>query len=329
MSRADRAVVTGGAGFIGSNLVERLLADGVEVLVIDDASGSSAGGLRHVIAAGARLAPVDVRDCPRLRGLIADFAPSTVYHLAAQIDVRSSMINPSHDAAVNVIGTVNVCAAALAAGVSRVVNTSTGGAIYGFDVGIPTPETQVPRPPSGYGLSKLTAEEYGRWFGRSFGLDVVTLRYGNVYGPRQDPTGDAGVIARFCDRALAGERPVVFGDGSQTRDFVYVDDIVAANLAAARATSLRHDTYNIGTGFEVSVLELIATVARVADLDPSEFVPLFEPARHGEVLRSCLQVDRARADLNLDAMTPLDVGLAATLAWMRNPTGMAAGHLHR
>lgn len=138
MSRADRAVVTGGAGFIGSNLVERLLADGVEVLVIDDASGSSAGGLRHVIAAGARLAPVDVRDCPRLRGLIADFAPSTVYHLAAQIDVRSSMINPSHDAAVNVIGTVNVCAAALAAGVSRVVNTSTGGAIYGFDVGIPT-----------------------------------------------------------------------------------------------------------------------------------------------------------------------------------------------
>jgi UDP-glucose 4-epimerase len=316
--RLVRAVVTGGAGFIGSNLVHRLIEDGAEVLVLDDLSTGTAGNLRGPLAAGARLEQVDVRDSGRLRDELIEFRPDTVFHLAAQIDVRASMADPAHDAAVNVLGSVNVFAAALAARAGRVVNTSTGGAIYGSTGVIPTPETQPAWPLSAYGLSKRTAEEYGAWFRSSHGLDVVTLRYGNVYGPRQNPGGDAGVIARFCDRVLAKEQPLVFGDGSQTRDYVYVGDIVAANLAAARTPSLAHHTYNVGTGIEVSVLELIAAVAAAAGVAAAAFAPKFQPPRAGEVQRSCLDVGRARTELGLPAPTSLESGLARTLEWMRS-----------
>jgi UDP-glucose 4-epimerase len=250
--------------------------------------------------------------------VIKAFQPTTIFHLAAQIDVRASMADPARDAQINVLGSVNVFTSALAAGALRVVNTSTGGAIYGTTDRIPTPETEPSRPLAAYGLSKRTAEEYGAWFRATHGLDVVTLRYGNVYGPRQDPTGDAGVIARFCDRVLNNEQALVFGDGTQTRDYVYVADIVAANLAAAGAETLRHDVYNIGTGTEVSVLDLVSAVARAAGLDPAEFAPDFRPARPGEVVRSCLDVARARAELELPPPTPLERGLAATLAWVRS-----------
>jgi UDP-glucose 4-epimerase len=312
-----RAVVTGGAGFVGSNLVDRLVDGGADVLVVDDLSTGSPHNLAGARGAGARLERLDVRDRTRLQDVLVDFRPSTVFHLAAQIDVRASMADPAHDAAVNVLGSVNVFSAALAAGARRVVNTSTGGAIYGVTDRVPTPETEPAAPLSAYGLSKRTAEEYGAWFRGAHDLDVVTLRYGNVYGPRQDPSGDAGVIARFCDRVLSGEAPLVFGDGSQTRDYVYVGDIVSANLAAASAAALRHRTYNIGTGTEVSVLQLVAAVAAAAGVHPDAFTPQFRPARAGEVLRSCLDVARARDDLALEAPTPLEVGLAATLEWAR------------
>ena len=233
-----RAVVSGGAGFIGSNLVDRLVDDGAEVLVVDDLSTGSEANLTGALAAGGRLEKLDIRDGARLRDVVVAFRPTTVFHLAAQIDVRASMADPGHDASVNVLGSINMFAAALAAGARRVVNTSTGGAIYGSTDVIPTPETEPARPLSAYGLSKRTAEEYGAWFRSAHGLDVVTLRYGNVYGPRQDPTGDAGVIARFCDRAINGEQPLVFGDGRQTRDYVYVADIVSANVAAASVDAL-------------------------------------------------------------------------------------------
>jgi UDP-glucose 4-epimerase len=308
-----RAVVTGGAGFIGSHLVDRLLAAGTEVLVVDDLSSGTLGNL----APAARLEELDVRNGDRLAAALAAFAPNTVFHLAAQIDVRASMADPAHDASVNVLGSVRVFAAALAAGVHRVVNTSTGGAIYGSTPVVPTPETEPARPLSAYGLSKRAAETYGAWFLEAHGLDVVTLRYGNVYGPRQDPGGDAGVIARFCDRVLAKEPPVVFGDGTQTRDYVHVGDIVTANVAAATAPALPGCTYNVGTGTEVSVLELVEAVARAAGASAESFAPLFRPARAGEVRRSCLDVSRARADLGLPAPTPLDAGLAETLTWLR------------
>jgi UDP-glucose 4-epimerase len=160
-------------------------------------------------------------------------------------------------------------------------------------------------------------ERYGRWFRRSHGLDVVTLRYGNVYGPRQDPRGDAGVIAIFCDRVLAGQRPTVFGDGRQTRDYVFVGDIVAANRAAAAAADLPHEIYNVGTGTEVDVLTLAEAVAAAAGVDAADFAPEFQPSRPGEVLRSCLDVSRARAELGLPAPTDLTAGLRATLDWVR------------
>jgi UDP-glucose 4-epimerase len=320
------AVVTGGAGFIGSNLVDALVEAGSDVLVVDDLSHGRRSNLEHALGSGAQLVELDVRDGARVEEIVRSFRPELVFHLAAQIDVRVSMEEPARDAAVNVLGSVNVFVAAHAAGVRRVVNTSTGGAIYGETAVVPTSETVPADPVSAYGLSKLSAEHYARWFRRARGLDVVTLRYGNVYGPRQDPRGDAGVIAIFCDRVLAGRRPTVYGDGRQTRDYVFVADITAANLATARASELTHDVYNVGTGTEISVLELAGSVAVAAGADPAEFAPQFAPARPGELDRSCLDITRARHDLGLSPPIPLADGLSRTLDWVRMlPASSAPG----
>jgi UDP-glucose 4-epimerase len=264
-----RAVVTGGAGFIGSTVVDALVERGTEVLVIDDMSHGSETNLEHALGHGARLAKLDIRDGERVTAEFTDFRPELAFHLAAQIDVRTSMVDPARDASINVLGSVNVFAAAVASGVRRVVNTSTGGAMYGEAKVVPTPETEPAEPVSGYGLSKNTVERYAAWFQATHGMEVVTLRYGNVYGPRQDPRGDAGVIAIFCDKVLAGERPTVFGDGTQTRDYVFVGDITAANIAAAQAPQLRHGVYNVGSGQEITVLELAASIAEAAGVDPA------------------------------------------------------------
>ncbi len=317
-----RAVVTGGAGFIGSTIVDALVAAGTDVLVVDDLSRGTRPNLESAFERGAQLAELDIRDDRAVDEAFRSFRPELVFHLAAQIDVRVSMDEPARDAAVNVLGSVNVFSAAHGAGARRVVNTSTGGAIYGETDVVPTSEEVPAEPISAYGLSKLSAERYARWFRRTRGLQVVTLRYGNVYGPRQDPRGDAGVIAIFCDRVLAGRRPTVYGDGRQTRDYVFVGDIAAANLAAARAAAPAHGEYNIGTGREVSVVELAAAVAVAAGTDPADFAPEFAPARPGELRRSCLDVTRARGDLGLPPATPLSEGLARTLDWV------AATHGH-
>jgi UDP-glucose 4-epimerase len=208
-----------------------------------------------------------------------------------------------------------------------VVNTSTGGAIYGDTAEVPTPETVPPRPTSAYGLSKWCAEQYADWFHRAHGLDVVTLRYGNVYGPRQDPTGDAGVIALFGSQLLAGEVPTIYGDGRQTRDFVFVEDVAAANLAVARASALPHRRYNIGIGVEVSVLELLDAVAAAAGTSGNGIQPRFAPARHGEIRRSCLAIDRAAAELHLGPMTSLADGLGSTLQWLAEPPACIRGRV--
>ncbi|MGH3965252.1 MAG: NAD-dependent epimerase/dehydratase family protein [Pseudonocardiaceae bacterium] len=313
-----RAVVTGGAGFIGSHLVDALVDAGAEVLVVDDLSRGLPANLEPALGRGARLVKLDIRDGLAVDETFRSFRPELVFHLAAQIDVRVSMDEPAYDAAVNVLGSVNVFSAADAAGARRVVNTSTGGAIYGASTVVPTSEAVVADPVSAYGLSKLTAEHYARWFRQMRGLDVVTLRYGNAYGPRQDPRCDAGVIAIFCDRVLAGRRPTVYGDGRQTRDYVFVADIVAANLAMARAVEPAHGEYNVGTGTEVTVLELVGAVAATAGVDPVDFAPDFAPARPGELVRSCLDVTRARCELGLPPPTSLSEGLVRTLDWVRS-----------
>ena len=313
----ERAVVTGGAGFVGSSVVEALAGRGTSVLVVDDLSTGAASNLDR-LAGTVELLKHDIRDAGPLRAAFTAFRPDLVFHLAARTDVRASMSDPQDDASVNVLGSINVFGAAAAVGVQRVVNTSTGGAIYAPGSPIPTPETAQVAPLSAYGLSKRVVEEYAEWFRCSFGLDVVTLRYGNVYGPRQDPTGDAGVIAIFCERLLTGRPPIVFGDGTQTRDFVYVGDVAAANLAAADTPDLPHRVYNVGTGIEVSIRELLRATATAAGADPDAVVAVPAPRRPGEVHRSCLDVRRSVAELGLDRPVPLVEGLRRTIGWIRN-----------
>jgi UDP-glucose 4-epimerase len=305
-----RALVTGGAGFIGSNLVDALLERGDEVVVIDDLSTGRESNLDGARAKGAELIGADIRDAERIAQAIAEARPETIFHLAAQIDVRKSVSEPGWDASINVEGTANVLEAARRAGVQRVVNTSTGGAIYGDVDTIPSPESTPPAPMAGYGTSKFCAEQYCSLYARLHGLSTVTLRYGNVYGPRQDPLGEAGVIAIFCGRLMDGGRPRIYGDGRQTRDYVYVGDVVAANLAAA---GNRHvgGAVNIGTGSETSVLDLVAILRREGGRD--DFEPEFAEARLGEIERSCLDVSRAREQLGWEAKTSLSDGIRATL----------------
>jgi UDP-glucose 4-epimerase len=316
-----RALVTGGAGFIGSHLVDALLDRGDEVTVVDDLSTGKRENLSGALTRGADLHEIDIRDGSRLGDAMGAWRPDIVFHLAAQMDVRKSIEDPAWDAGINVVGTINVLEASRLAGVRRVVNTSTGGAIYGDTDVMPTPESVPPRPMAAYGQSKFCAEAYCGWYERLYGLSSVTLRYGNVYGPRQDPHGEAGVIAIFCGKVIAGERPKIFGDGRQTRDYTYVGDIVRANLAAA-AHPEAHGSYNAGTGVEASVLEVVAGLRKAAGVAEDEFQPEFAPARAGELQRSSLDVTRARAELGFSAETDLVAGLRATLEWARAAGGV-------
>ncbi|MEA2251424.1 MAG: UDP-glucose 4-epimerase [Solirubrobacteraceae bacterium] len=311
-----RALVTGGAGFIGSNLVDALLDRGDEVAVVDDLSTGRRENLDGALHRGVVLHEADIRDAPRLREVFVRARPDIVFHLAAQMDVRRSIEDPAFDAGINVLGTINVLEAARASGVRRVINTSTGGAIYGEVDVMPTPESVTPKPMAAYGQSKFCAEAYCGWFERLHGLSSVTLRYGNVYGPRQDPQGEAGVIAIFAGRLLAGEQPTIYGDGRQTRDYTYVGDIVAANLAAA-AHPEAHGSYNVGTGVESSVLEILAALRAAAGVPEQDFEPRFAPGRKGELQRSSLDVTRARAELGFTADTDLVSGMKSTLDWAR------------
>jgi UDP-glucose 4-epimerase len=305
-----RTLVTGGAGFIGSNLVDALLARGDEVVVIDDLSTGRERNLHDALANGADLVRADIRDGEGVARIVERAAPEAIFHLAAQIDVRKSVADPAADARINVEGTVNVLEAARRANVGRFVNTSTGGAIYGDVDTIPSPESTPPAPMAGYGTSKFCAEQYCDLYARLHGLRTVTLRYGNVYGPRQDPLGEAGVIAIFCGRLMDGGRPRIYGDGRQTRDYVYVGDVVAANLAAADRPQAG-GAFNVGTGRETSVLDLIEILQQEGARD--DFEPEFAEARLGEIERSCLDVSRAREELGWEARTSLVDGLRTTL----------------
>jgi UDP-glucose 4-epimerase len=301
---AIRAIVTGGAGFIGSHVADALLARGDRVAVVDDLST----GKRERVPEAAEFHEVDIRSGAKLRALAADFRPDAVFHLAAQADVRVSVEDPGHDADVNVRGTAEVLEAARTAG-ARVVFSSTGGAIYGEVSTIPSPESTPCAAMAPYGVAKLCGEHYLELYNRLYGTSHVVLRYGNVYGPRQDPHGEAGVVAIFFGKLVEGATPLVFGDGSQTRDYVYVGDVVGANLAALGYGG-EHAIFNIGTASETRVLDLLAECQRAAGTDVT---PEHRPARLGELTRSALDPSLAQRELGWRAATPLAEGLAATL----------------
>jgi len=306
-----RCLVTGGAGFIGSNLVDALLARGDEVTVVDDLSTGRMANLEPGLGAGAELVEMDVRDAEALTRLAGEKRPEAIFHLAAQIDVRKSLADPFFDASINVGGTANVLEAARTSECGRVVSISTGGAIYGEGEGqqLPLPEDAPIAPLSAYGQSKFAAEGYVSLYERLYGLSGVSLRLGNVYGPRQDPLGEAGVIAIFCGLLKEGGRPTVFGDGTQTRDYIYVGDVVSAALAAAESAAT--GAINIGTGKETNVLELAEALGELGGRD--DFEPELAPPRTGEVQAISVDPSRAERELGWRAEMDLREGLRITL----------------
>jgi UDP-glucose 4-epimerase len=312
-----RVLVTGGAGFIGSHLTDAFLDRGDEVTVVDDLSAGRADRLDE----RAVLHKLSILQAGQLATLVEEISPELVCHLAAQIDVRVSVACPADDAQANVVGTVNVLEAARRAD-ARMLFCSSGGALYGKDAPIPSLESVLPLPESPYGIAKSCAEQYVGLYNRLHGTKHAVLRLANVYGPRQDPAGEAGVIAIFCSQALEGQQPTIYGDGTQTRDYVYVGDVVTAFLAAADTG--RPGTWNIGTGIETSLLELAATIGEAAG---RAIEPEFAPPRRGDLARSALAVGLARRDLGWSAAVPLADGVRAVYRWIESGVPHRAGSL--
>ena len=308
----SRVLVTGGAGFIGSHAVDALLAEGCEVHVLD----SLISGKEENLPDEAVLHVMDVRD-PNVRVLFSENQYDAVLHLAAQMDVRKSVADPVYDAEVNVLGLLNLLEAARTTGVRKIVFASTGGAIYGdpepsVNDGGPQPESHPQRPASPYGITKLVSEHYLRFFESMYGIPYTALRFANVYGPRQNPHGEAGVVAIFAERLLAGEQPVINGPGTQTRDYVYVGDVVAALVAALGHP--QSDVFNVGTGIETDVNELFGHLNRLTGGHAEE---VHGNAKPGEQQRSVLDISKSRQVLGWAPTVPLAEGLARTVDWFR------------
>jgi UDP-glucose 4-epimerase len=303
-----RSVVTGGAGFIGSHLVDGLLDAGDEVLVVDNLSSGREANLTGALERGATLERLDVRDPSGLLASFEAFRPERVFHLAAQIDVRVSIEKPALDAEINVIGTINALEAARQSGARRFVFASTGGAIYGESTAVPTSEAEEPLPMAGYGQSKYCAERYLGLYERLYGMSTIALRFSNVCGPRQDPSGEAGVIAIFCGCFRDGRVPTIFGDGTQTRDYLYVGDLVGALVTAGDSEAT--GVLNAGTRQETSVLDIVRLLGEIHGDGAPE--PRFAPPRLGEVDRSCLDAGRAREVLGWEATTDITDALRLT-----------------
>jgi len=311
-----KILVTGGAGFIGSHTVDAIVASGQhQVSVIDDLST----GKKHQINPGARFHETNLRDADAVKGVIAKETPEVIVHLAAQMDVRRSVADPAFDAQVNVLGFLNLMEAGRAHGLKRVIFSSTGGAIYGEQDEFPATEDHPKRPVSPYGVSKLATEAYLFFYKVQYGIDYTALRYGNVYGPRQDPHGEAGVVAIFCGRMLERKPCTIFGDGKQTRDYVFVGDIVRANLAAA--SSNVSGAVNVGTGIETSVNDLYHTLGTVADVTRP---PEYEPARPGEQSRSVISPARAAEVLQWRPQVDLAHGLDQTFSYFKERASKTA-----
>ncbi len=303
-----KVLVTGGAGFIGSHLVDRLVMEGHEAVVVDNL----ATGNRRNINRAARFYKMDIQSW-RLERVFRNERPNVVMHLAAQMDVRKSVEDPMFDAQVNVLGTLNVLQQAVKHGVRKVIFSSSGGAIYGEQETYPAPESHVMKPLSPYGLSKLCGEQYLSYFQRVSGLQAVSLRYANVYGPRQDPEGEAGVVAIFIQKMLNNEQAVINGNGRQTRDFVFVEDVVEANLAM-----MGQDTqgiYNVGTGVETSINDLFRILVQHTGSNSKE---IHGPAKKGEQARSVIDSTKLRQEVSWEPKADLSEGLKKTVDYFRD-----------
>ena len=300
-----RAVVTGGAGFIGSHVVDALLERGDEVLVVDDLST----GREELVPDGATLQRIDIVDARALADAFDAFRPDLVCHLAAQASVTVSVERPQYDCSVNVVGTLNVCESARRHE-APVVFASTGGALYGDDAPLPTPEDFDPEPLSPYGASKRAGEAYVATWARLHGLPNVVLRLGNVYGPRQNPHGEAGVVAIFSEKLLAGEPPALRGEGAPTRDYVHVSDVARAFLLAADGR--KSGTYNVGTGVATSTARLLEILQDAAG---TSVEPRQEPLQSGELRASTLDASRIERDLGWRSGVDVETGLRETFDW--------------
>jgi UDP-glucose 4-epimerase len=302
-----KVLVTGGAGFIGSHLVDRLVMEGHEAVVVDNL----ATGKRRNINRAARFYKMDIQSW-RLERVFRNERPNVVMHLAAQMDVRKSVEDPMFDAQVNVLGTLNVLQQAVRHGVRKVIFSSSGGAIYGEQEIYPAPEVHVTKPLSPYGLSKLCGEQYLSYYQRVSGLQAVSLRYANVYGPRQDPEGEAGVVAIFIQKMLNNEQAVINGNGRQTRDFVFVDDVVEANLAMMGQET--QGTYNVGTGVETSINDLFRILIQHTNSTCKE---IHGPAKKGEQARSVIDNTKLRHEISWEPRADLSDGLKKTVEYFR------------
>jgi UDP-glucose 4-epimerase len=302
-----RILITGGAGFIGSHLVDAFLDRGDEIAVVDDLSRGSQARL----VGSPRFYRLDITDdVSALRFAVNEFEPALICHLAAQIDVRASVTDPVSDANINILGTLNVLEAARQVN-ARVVFASSGGALYGDGAAIPSTENMILLPTSPYGSAKLSAEHYIGLYNRLYGTRHAILRLANVYGPRQDPYSEGGVVAVFCNTVLTGDAVKIYGDGSQTRDFIHVSDVAKAFMAVSNYD--RVGTWNIGTGIETSVLDI---VRMIEDLTGEPVVPRYLPARPGEMHRSAIDAQRARNDLDWLPAVSFKAGLASVYEWL-------------
>lgn len=304
-----KVLLTGGAGFIGSNIADAYIGAGYDVLIVDNLST----GREQNLNKKAGFERVDIRDFEKLKKIVEGFRPDIVNHHAAQIDVRKSVDNPQFDAEVNIVGILNLLEAVKGLNIKKFLFASSGGASYGEQSYFPADESHPQNPESPYGICKLTSEKYLRYYFRTFRIPYIALRYANIYGPRQDPLGEAGVVAIFTNRLLKGQECTIYGDGKQTRDYVFVGDVVRANLAATNSDF--NGAINVGTGIETDVNTLYETLRGIIGVD---LEPLYAPARLGEQKRSVISNGLLKQILKIDNLTPLANGLRSTVDYFRS-----------